>query len=936
MQKLTLHIALLLALTLPRPLSAQTPTQEELRREYTTEHPLVYEDAWDLWPYVFLDDEGNPAGYNVDLLEMIFDELDIPYVINLKPTVRALEDLRDGKSDLMLGMVANYHDDFSLHYGNMVIQLFTHSVVYPVSEQKRIHAINDLAQQQVIVHEGSFSHHLMEDRGWGMNAIPMGDMDKAVQMVSADNSGQVLWNTMSLKWLLHKYHADNLRIEPVDMPSGDYRFMANDAKLLEMMEATLKHLKASDRLMPLEQKWFYPEKAVSAGTPQWLWYLVMLIALFMLAFFAASIFFNIRSRKMTREVRRRNNRLALTLQICQVKIWTFDVNRHVFTWYGNNAQVKRTYSIKEFGQRYHTEDFERLKEALRSIAEQKKEHVSLEMNAMDGEDGEERSYIITLSALHSEKGVPRIIIGTKSDVTEKCRQQEKRQQLMHRYKAIFTTAMIDMVYYDSNGYIEDMNERVQSTFKMSLDKVLEEHVKLSDILDERIFAFKDFATTDRFYATLQLDYSKDRQLESRKREGTLTYELQLVPVFDNQHNILGAYGTGRDVTEMVQTYHRAKENVAQLRLAMQKLAKHVDNINLALQVGGVRLVSYSPKTHVLAVNHRLHEAQYILTQQRCLQLVHPDFLGQVMPLFRMMDRGDKRSLNLELRTNLRVAGGKALWLQLHLFPVLNDAGTVIHYDGIFRDHTEIKHTEWMLQQETAKAQEVEQVKSQFLHNMCYEIRTPLNIVVGYAEMFENGLSAEEEQVFIKEIKDNSAYLLSLINDILFLSRLDAHMVEITPQPCDFAQTFEGHCQMALANNQHEGVRYVVDNPFEKLVVCIDDANVGRVIHQLMENAAKYTLSGTVHASYQYVGGRLLIGIEDSGSGIPPEKMEHIFERFNNPSDNNRGTGLGLPICKELLDQLGGTIDISSEVGRGTNVWISIPCEATAAVHKKDF
>ena len=214
-------LTLLWSLSFAAPASGQQHT----KRAYTKEHPLIYEDAWDLWPYVFNDEDGNPSGYNVDLLKMIFEELNIPFEIHLKPTSKALEDLRNGKSDLKLGMVAKFQDAYTLYYGKNVIQLFTHSVAHPKDASQRVHQVEDLASQEVIVHDGSFSHHLMIDHGWGDNAIAHGDMDNAIQLVSSNGTGQVLWNTMSLKWLIHKYHANNLTLSPVDMPSGDYRFM---------------------------------------------------------------------------------------------------------------------------------------------------------------------------------------------------------------------------------------------------------------------------------------------------------------------------------------------------------------------------------------------------------------------------------------------------------------------------------------------------------------------------------------------------------------------------------------------------------------------------------------------------------------------------------------------------------------------------------------
>ena len=251
-----------------------------------------------------------------------------------------------------------------------------------------------------------------------------------------------------------------------------------------------------------------------------------------------------------------------------------------------------------------------------------------------------------------------------------------------------------------------------------------------------------------------------------------------------------------------------------------------------------------------------------------------------------------------------------------------------------RDLSEIKATEVLLQKETIRAQEVEDLKNSFLRNMSYEIRTPLNAVVGFSDLFELDHTPEDELIFIEEIKNNSAHLLDLINDILFLSRLDAHMIEINKQPTDFSLSFANHCEAAWADYQKEGVKYIVENRYDQLVVDIDDTNIGRVIEQIVRNAVQHTDQGMVSARYDYINGKLFITIEDTGKGMSEELLSQIYERFT--SGNHKGTGLGLPICKELTEQMGGTIEINSTEGKGTVVWIVIPATASAINRKNDY
>ena len=264
-----------------------------------------------------------------------------------------------------------------------------------------------------------------------------------------------------------------------------------------------------------------------------------------------------------------------------------------------------------------------------------------------------------------------------------------------------------------------------------------------------------------------------------------------------------------------------------------------------------------------------------------------------------------------------------LHLQLNFVPTYKD-GEIVEYFGLLRDISDIKAVEEKLAKESLRAQEVETVKNAFLHNMSHEIRTPLNTVVGFSELFEMEHSPEDEAVFISEIKENSASLLKLINDILFLSRLDAGMITLTPQPIDFASIFDGRCSSVWDNRKQPGVEYIIQNPYKRLVIEIDEPNVSMIINKILTNAIQHTTSGSVLARYEYIGERLLISVEDTGCGIKKEDLANIFGRFFTGAANS--AGLGLSICHELVEYMGGQIELTSTEGKGTTVWFSIPCK----------
>ena len=138
--------------------------QEQPQRTYTAEHPLIYEDVWDLWPYCFLNEKGEPDGFNVELIKLIFKELGIPYTIKLTSRQEAFNDLKAGKSDLTMALSAGYHDEYG-QYGQNTITLFTQSVATPKSKDIEIYNFKDLGKHKVIVNDNSLAHRLMGDFG---------------------------------------------------------------------------------------------------------------------------------------------------------------------------------------------------------------------------------------------------------------------------------------------------------------------------------------------------------------------------------------------------------------------------------------------------------------------------------------------------------------------------------------------------------------------------------------------------------------------------------------------------------------------------------------------------------------------------------------------------------------------------------------------------
>jgi len=888
---------------------------------YNDKRPLIYEDAWDLWPYVFLNENGEPDGYNIDLLKMIFKELDIPYEIRLRPTLEAQKDLKDHKSDLMLRMDA----DFARHnssYGRTIVQIFTHSLVKPKGQAVNARNGKELSRYPVIVHDKSFSHYKLMENGWAKEIIPYDDMKEAIQNVSTENNGIILWNSMSLKWLMTKYHTDNLEIIPFDFPYGEYKFFANDHHLLNQLDSVYSILRANDRLTAIQNKWFYPERQ-ETGIPSWIWDMVKFFTILAVGILVYYTFFKIRERKMTQKINKENQRLSLIMKTSNVMFCTYNVSSQYFTVMDSSGHAERSYSLLEYSHRFDPNDFTNLTDGLRNVIGGKSETVTIQLKEYGNNLIDSNNYTVTLSVLRRDKHKrPSIIIILKTDTTQDRMRQALIKESMLRYQSLFNSALVDMVYYDADGYISDMNTKALSVIGVDNEEIRRRKISLRDVLGMKDLDIDKF---EYFYATqLYKSPNDNRALNKMLGKDKLYYELQVMPIYDKFGSRIGFFGTGRNVTESANSYRKLKENSKKLQIVKDDVSTYVHNIDYVLSVGGISLVNYRLDTHTLTVYSEIGHEKYSLTQTRALAFVDSSSEKQALRVLNKMDNRQTGSIIVDVKTCIRRRKDRLpLHLQFNFVPTIVD-GEITEYFGLIRDISEIKAVEEKLAEESVRAQEVETVKNAFLHNMSHEIRTPLNTVVGFSELFEMEHSPEDEAVFINEIKENSASLLKLINDILFLSRLDAGMITLSPQPVDFASIFAGRCSSVWDNHKQPGVEYIVQSPYNRLVVEIDEPNVSMIINKIITNAIQHTKSGSVLARYEYIADRLLVSVEDTGSGIKKENLENIFGRFVTGANN--GAGLGLSICHELVHYMGGNIELTSTEGKGTTVWFSIPCK----------
>lgn len=224
-----------------------------------------------------------------------------------------------------------------------------------------------------------------------------------------------------------------------------------------------------------------------------------------------------------------------------------------------------------------------------------------------------------------------------------------------------------------------------------------------------------------------------------------------------------------------------------------------------------------------------------------------------------------------------------------------------------------------------QADQSNKLKSAFLANMSHEIRTPLNAIVGFSELLKEAEEVEEKEEYWKIIRTNNDLLLRLIGDILDLSKIESGMMELKPERFDMALLFADiHAAMEQRILNPE-VELVLARHYARCMVTLDKNRVSQVVINFVTNAIKFTNKGYIRMEYRIEGEGVKVIVEDTGIGIEQEKLGKVFERFEKLNDFAQGIGLGMSICKAIVEAQGGTIGVESKLGRGTLFWAWFPC-----------
>lgn len=311
------------------------------------------------------------------------------------------------------------------------------------------------------------------------------------------------------------------------------------------------------------------------------------------------------------------------------------------------------------------------------------------------------------------------------------------------------------------------------------------------------------------------------------------------------------------------------------------------------------------------------------------EIIHPDDQNFLVNKARALEETGF----FESEFRLRHLNGHYLDLSNRSIVIKSNRGEKLGHVSIDRDIALLKKVHADLVKANIDSETSNRLKSSFLANISHEIRTPLNSVVGFSNLLlADNISKDVREEYIEHINHNSEKLLQIIGDIIDLSRLESSQIEITYEETSLTSIITEIVEdtRQIIKRNEKPILLNVKNQFEENgdLIFTDRVWLKRVLSHLMDNAVKFTLDGSIEFSYQREADKIVFRIKDTGIGIKNENLSHIFEEFRQEVGGHHrpfeGLGIGLTLAKEVVERMGGRINVTSEKGIGSEFSFSIP------------
>ena len=896
-------------------ISAAMAIGENALERYSDESPLRIVCDNEFYPFEYRDETGKIEGLDVKVALKVLEEYNIPFSISLASRTEVNNLFDSNNADLIARIPINPIP--GVYYTKNEVSPYKVMIAYPKGKRP-IKKLSDLKPNDIVIFkEGNYSteyvltNHLIRPEQMMFRTVKQGLLGIATGDYQYMICGEITMNT-----IMKKFNISNVELSEIDIPEGSIRFCSRDKMLINLIDEKLGEMHVNGQL----EKMFF--QSLSATTVKNNSITYMLFATFGLLFMIIIII--LVNRYVTRRIKtgmqstiETNNILKKALETANMDVLETDIKKRWITnLYGNFVGESGT-RIEDITSRIHPDDMEIANEKFRKLINREEEGTECTLRYNAGTDDSPNWHTLYANILPELDNNGNVVkqITTINDITEETHQDKIDHETSEIYKHIFDMPIVGLALYDSDGQFIEANQVMRDIFKnINRNTDIFAYTSIYDF--PAFVGIIDRTTTENLYFCTYSDTTND---------GMPNFvEIRMRHIKDDNGNIIYRMITARDKSDEREMYRQSRLNDEKVRMVSEQMMQYENELRYLLKGSMMRVWKSSIKNKNIRLYRDLHTFDIKYTFDEFLDGIDESERDEAMKLIDPTTNGGKSH-----HTTLLICDKHTktkIWYTINSIPEYDDKGNIIGSFGLIHNIDNLMQTQLKMQKEKERANDSSRLKSTFLANMSHEIRTPLNAIVGFCDILHSIESAEEKAELLKIIHNNCNNLLQIINDILVLSELDSNGMTINPEECDFAQEFTLLCKSLGQRVSEPSVEFIIDNPYSSLMVNIDKGRISQVITNFLTNSVKYTHDGHIKLGYNIEDNGLRIYCEDTGSGIPKDKLEKIFERFFKVNEYIQGAGIGLSICKAIVNQCEGKIGVESEEGKGSTFWIWVPCE----------
>ncbi|MDD4819651.1 MAG: transporter substrate-binding domain-containing protein [Flavobacteriales bacterium] len=863
-------------------------------------------------PFEFINEKGEPDGFNVDFFYALMKHTGLKYDLKLEAWDSVVYNYNKGNIDIITGTSENTKWEQPSSFG---IPYFKLSLDILSRKNNAFYSMDAIKDKKIAIQKDTWTASYMDSINISDKIEYVERIQEAIKDLSNGKYDAVICTDLSSQYILNKEKIKNINVYNTHVEAEEYSVMVQkDADtLLSILNKGIYELKIDGTYDALYEKWFSTsnEPMVSSNV-KWIIFVLILIGVIMSVFIAVLRLKVNRAilelQRREKDLKEKNNQLIHSFTAGHVIPFSWDIknDRAFISMSITDKEAKYTdgsqgLPFEKMLLNVHPDDREAIKKMFFDVKEgkTKNEHHEMRYNTSGKYDQYNDYYdIYVMSEDEESDAAPEKLVGYMQNITKR-----KQAEKALAKNDVFLKEIMDAIPFP---------------------------VQVKDVENGGRYTFWNKKSTEEYgNAIFKTEYDIMNAKDAERISEIDANVYYTGKTYSNREDFITNNGKShRTYVQKSVIYSEGRRQILIVRWDINELLSLQDDLLKANKLNEMILNNASSGFVYISPDYKVEwenmsslighgQTSRYIPGHLCFKTVH----GKEAPC---EDCIMQRAFNEKSCQYMEIKEDDGTIIKMVANPVFNEEGTaeglVLRADDITvsrRMHEEVRINK-------EKAELANKLKSAFLANMSHEIRTPLNAIVGFSELMKTATLQEERDEYGRIISTNSDILLSLINEILDLSKIEAGCMELKNAHFDLSTMFR-ELEMTFSQRMHPGVKLICEIPYQNCIVNLDKKRMTQVVINFTSNAIKFTKEGSITMGYSFEKDILCIYVKDTGCGIKKEKQDRVFGRFEKLNDFAQGTGLGLAISKSIAEANKGIIGFDSVEDKGSTFWIKIPC-----------